>query len=301
MRSDLSVFRALIFLILAQGCTEKAPLSDAYGNFEAREVIVAAETSGRLLQFGVEEGQHLEAGQPVGLVDTLPLHLRKVQLQAAMVALRQKTQDAGPQIAVLEAQKRAIDREIQRTEALLQRNATAPKQLDDLKGQLEVIGQQILAAKSQERIANRGILAEIAPLEAQIRQLEDQINRCYLSNPISGTVLMKWSEASEIVTAGKPLYKIADLETMTLRAYFSGEQLPHIKIGQMVKILIDDTRDTNRTLSGRITWISAEAEFTPRTVQTKEQRVNLVYAVKIEVKNDGALKIGMPGEVVLGD
>jgi len=274
-------------------------LSDAYGNFEAREVVVATESGGRLLQLEVEEGAYLKAGQAVGLVDTVPLHLRRLHLRASLEALDQKMQDAGPQIAVLEAQKQVLEREIRRVEALVARDAATPKQLDDLKGQLEIVGQQILAAKGQERTANRGIRAEIGPLQAQIRQLDDQIARCYVSNPVSGTVLMKWSEPSEMVITGKPLYKIADLEVMTLRAYFSGEQVSQIKIGQTVNVLVDDTRQTNRILPGRITWISSEAEFTPRIVQTKEARVNLVYAVKIQVRNDGTLKIGMPGEVVL--
>ncbi len=299
MKRDVAAILAI--LILAQSCAKTAPLSDAYGNFEAREVIVAAESSGRLLQLEVEEGAYLKAGQVVGLVDTVPLHLRRLHLRASLEALYQKTQDARPQIAVLEAQKQVLEREIRRVELLITRNAATPKQLDDLKGQFQVVEQQMLAAKSQERIVNQGILAEVGPLQAQIRQVDDQIARCYLSNLVSGTVLMKWSEPSEMVITGKPLYKIADLETMTLRAFFSGEQLPHIKIGQIVSVLVDDTRDTNRTLPGQITWISSEAEFTPRIVQTKEARVNLVYAVKIQVKNDGTLKIGMPAEVELRD
>ena len=297
MKRDLSAILAI--LILAHGCTKTAPLSDAYGNFEAREVVVATESGGRLLQLEVEEGAYLKAGQAVGLVDTVPLHLRRLQLRASLEALDQKMQDAAPQIAVLEAQKQVLEREIRRVEALVARDAATPKQLDDLKGQLEIVGQQILAAKGQERTANRGIRAEIGPLQAQIRQLDDQIARCYVSNPVSGTVLMKWSEPSEMVITGKPLYKIADLEVMTLRAYFSGEQVSQIKIGQTVNVLVDNTRQTTRILSGQITWISSEAEFTPRIVQTKEVRVNLVYAVKIQVRNDGTLKIGMPGEVVL--
>lgn len=299
MKRDVALILAIF--ILAHSCKKTAPLSDAYGNFEAREVVVAAESSGKLLRLEVEEGAYLEVGQSVGLVDTVPLHLRRLQLRASLEALYQKTQDAGPQIAVLEAQKQVLEREIHRVEVLIARNAAATKQLDDLKGQFQIVEQQILVAKSQERTANRSILSEIGPLQAQIRQLDDQIARCYLSNPVSGTVLMKWSEQSEIVIAGKPLYKIADLETMTLRAFFSGEQLPHIKIGQMVNVLVDDTRETNRTLPGRIAWISNEAEFTPRIVQTKEARVNLVYATKIQVKNDGTLKIGMPAEVELRD
>lgn len=291
----------LLFLVFtAQSCKPDAEMADAYGNFEAREILVAAEVSGKLLDFTVDEGQFLEAGLQIGLIDTIPLHLRRMQLLASMGALRQKTQDAAPQIAVFEEQKRNLQREILRAEALLQSNAATPKQLDDLKGQLDVVQKQILAAKSQEQIANRGILSEQAPLEAQLRQIEDQIARCYLRNPASGTVLIKMAEPTEMAVAGKPLYKIADLRTMTLRAYFSGDQLPQIKIGQTVNIWIDQNKTTNQSLPGRITWISDQAEFTPKIVQTKEERVNLVYAVKIEVDNaSGMLKIGMPAEVTL--
>ncbi len=288
----------LAMALLVQSCAEKTPLSDAYGNFEAREVNVAAELTGKLLQLNIEEGQVLEAGQAVGLVDTLPLHLRRLQLLATIAAFQQKTQDATPQIAVLQAQEQNLSREILRTNALLQSQAAAPRQLDDLNAQLQIVHQQILAAKSQENTANRSILSEIAPLKAQVRQVEDQIARCYLRNPVPGTVLAKLAEATEVAVAGKPIYKIADLQQMTLRAYISGEQLPEIKIGQMVNVLIDESKDSNRTLNGRITWIADQAEFTPRTVQTKAERVNLVYAIKILVSNDGSIKIGMPGEVI---
>ncbi|MFZ4428005.1 MAG: HlyD family secretion protein [Saprospiraceae bacterium] len=289
---------SLALLLLAPGCTEPPALSDAYGNFEAREVIVAAELTGKLLQLNIAEGQHLEAGQAVGLIDTVPLDLRRLQLQSIIAATGQKTQDASAQIAVLEAQGQHLEREIRRTAALLERQAATPQQLDDLKDQREIVRRQILAAQSQENTANRSIRAEIAPLKAQIHQVEDQIARCYLKNPVSGTVLAKLAEGGEVAIAGKPLYKIADLRQMTLRAYVSGEQLPKIKIGQMVKVLIDESKDTNRALSGRLAWISDQAEFTPKTIQTKAARVNLVYAVKILVNNDGSLKIGMPGEVI---
>lgn len=292
----LYLLSALLWL---ESCTPEAPLADAYGNFETRDVLVSAEVSGRLMQFSAEEGQHLEAGALVALIDTVPFHLRRLQIQASMAALRQKTQDANPQISIFEEQRRNVQREITRTEALLKSNAAVPKQLDDLKGQLDVLDKQITAAKSQEKIANRAILAELGPLETQLRQIDDQIGRCYIYNPLSGTVLVKMSEASEMAAAGKPLYKIADLETMTLRAYFSGDQLPHIKIGQNVQVLIDEDSNTNRSMPGTIYWVAEQAEFTPKIVQTKNERVNLVYAVKIRVKNDGSLKIGMPGEVKL--
>ncbi|MBK7477268.1 MAG: HlyD family efflux transporter periplasmic adaptor subunit [Haliscomenobacter sp.] len=290
---------AIFLLALLPSCTPETPLADAYGNFEAREVVVSSEVTGKLLEFRVEEGVTLDSGLQIGLIDTVPYHLRRLQLLASLQALPQKKINADPQIDIYVQQRNNLLREIKRGEALAQSNAITPKQLDDLRGQLDVVNQQIASAKAQETISNRGILAELAPLEAQLKQVEDQISRCYLFNPIQGTVLQKMTESSEMAIAGKALYKIADLSVMTLRAYFSGDQLPHIKIGQTVKVLIDESKESNRELSGVITWISDQAEFTPKIVQTKEERVNLVYAVKIQVQNDGALKIGMPAEVNL--
>lgn len=294
-----SLLPAIFLLALLPSCTPETPLADAYGNFEAREVVVSSEVTGKLLEFRVEEGETLDSGLQVGLIDTVPYHLRRLQLLASLQALPQKKINADPQIDIYVQQRNNLLREIKRGEALAQSNAITPKQLDDLRGQLDVVNQQIASAKAQETISNRGILAELAPLEAQLKQVEDQISRCYLFNPIQGTVLQKMTESSEMAIAGKALYKIADLKTMTLRAYFSGDQLPHIKIGQTVKVLIDDSKESNRELPGVITWISDQAEFTPKIVQTKEERVNLVYAVKIQVQNDGAVKIGMPAEVNL--
>lgn len=294
-----SLLPAIFLLALLPSCTPETPLADAYGNFEAREVVVSSEVTGKLLEFRVEEGETLDSGLQVGLIDTVPYHLRRLQLLASLQALPQKKINADPQIDIYVQQRNNLLREIKRGEALAQSNAITPKQLDDLRGQLDVINQQMASAKAQETISNRGILAELAPLEAQLKQVEDQISRCYLFNPIQGTVLQKMTESSEMAIAGKALYKIADLNTMTLRAYFSGDQLPHIKIGQTVKVLIDDSKESNRELPGVITWISDQAEFTPKIVQTKEERVNLVYAVKIQVQNDGAVKIGMPAEVNL--
>jgi HlyD family secretion protein len=290
---------ATALLALLASCKPEAPLSDAYGNFEAREIMVAAEAGGRLLYFPVEEGLRLEAGALTALVDTVPLHLQRLHLQASMAALRQKTQDANPQISVFEEQRRSLLREIARIDALLKSNAATPKQRDDLSSQVEVLDKQIAAARSQEKTANRGILAELGPIEARLQQVEDQIARCYVYAPATGTVLAKMAEPSEITAPGKPLYQLADLDTMTLRAYFSGDQIPHLHLGQSVEVLIDEDQSSNRTLQGRISWVSDQAEFTPKTIQTKNERVNLVYAVKIRVKNDGSLKIGMPGEVRL--
>lgn len=293
---------SLFFLLLAvslTACRENGDTADAYGNFEAQEVIVSAEGNGELLRFDVEEGQKLPAGQPIGLIDTTQLHLKRQQLRASIQALTGKTQEVQPQIDVLMEQKQNLKREEKRLQALVADNAATQKQLDDIQGQIEVVEKQIAAARSQNNELNQSILAEIAPLQAQIDVVNDQIRRCYINNPIDGTVLLKLAEPHEIAAMGKPLYTIARMDELELRAYISGAQLPHIKLGQEVEVLIDEDEEANRSLTGTISWISDKAEFTPKTIQTKEERVNLVYAFKVKVKNDGSLKIGMPGEVVL--
>lgn len=293
-----SLFLLLPLLTLA-ACQNNNHLADAYGNFEAQEVIVSSESNGKLVYFAVEEGQQLESGQLIGIIDTVPLILRRKQLQAGIRAITGKTQESQPQVDVLLEQKRNLQREEKRLEALVADNAATPKQLDDIKGQVDVVDKQIAATRSQTSTLNRGILAEIAPLEAQIEQVDDQIQRCYIYNPIKGTVLLKLAEPSEMTAAGKPLYTVANLDELELRAYISGAQLPHLKIGQQLAVFIDETEETNRSLPGTVSWISDKAEFTPKTVQTKEERVNQVYAFKVRVKNDGSLKIGMPGEAML--
>lgn len=287
-----------LLLPFLSACKPETDGADAYGNFESREVIVSSEANGKLLRFDVEEGQELKAGVYIGLIDTIPLHLKRLQLLASLQTVKSKTQDARPQIQVYEEQRRNLLREEKRIKALIAENAAPSKQLDDIQGQLEVVNRQIEAISKQESIANRGILSETGPIQAQVHQLDDQIRRSYLYVPIDGTVTLKMAEASELVAAGKPLYKIADLKNMTLRAYISGDQLPNIKIGQKVRVQIDADAKSNRSLPGIISWISSQAEFTPKIVQTKEERVNLVYAIKIKVDNaDGSLKMGMPGEV----
>lgn len=294
---SLFLLSAALFLT---ACRENGGTSDAYGNFEAQEVVVSAEGSGQLLRFEVEEGRELKAGQPVGLIDTTQLHLKRQQLRASIQAVTGKTQEVQPQVDVLLEQKQNLLREEKRFKALIAANAATPKQLDDIQGQIEVVDKQIAAALSQNKTANRGILAEIAPLQAQIDLVGDQIRRCYINNPIDGTVLLKLAEPYEMAAMGKPLYTIARMDELELRAYISGDQLPLIQLGQEVEVLIDEDKENNRSLSGTVSWISGKAEFTPKTIQTKEERVNLVYAFKVKVKNDGSLKIGMPGEVVLG-
>jgi HlyD family secretion protein len=295
------VFFLIPILFLFSACKKEVKTSDAYGNFEAVSTIVSAEANGRLLFLKAEEGQTLKKGEPVALVDTTNLHLQKLQLQAMLNTVPQKLRDASPDIAVMEDQKRNLLREIDRVGKLLKDKAATPKQMDDLNGELLVVNQRIESAKNQTQIANRGILSEKEPIKAQIATLEEQIRKCYVYNPIDGIVLTKLAEPSEVVGFGSPFYKIANLDYLDLRAYVSGTQLQDIKIGQKVKVLIDASATTFEELPGEIIWIAENAEFTPKTIQTKEERVNLVYAFKIRVANDGKLKIGMPAEVLFKD
>jgi HlyD family secretion protein len=287
----------LISSLLLASCRQETPLADAYGNFEAREVIIAAENAGQIVSFDIEEGQTLEAGLPVAQIDTADLQLKRNQLRATINTIRRKLINVQPQLDILLQQQLNLDREIKRLENLVADNVAPQKQLDDLNGQRRVVLQQMAAAKQQNNEANQRILSEIEPLEAQIAQITHQIKRSTIINPVKGTVLLKLAEPFEMTSPGKPLYKIADLSEMTLRVFVSGSQLPEVKIGQPVNVLIDLDDHNNRSLPGTVSWISSKAEFTPRVVQTKEQRVNLVYAVKIKVRNDGSLKIGMPAEV----
>jgi len=290
----------LVFLALfLAACQNGEPLPDAYGNFEADEVLVSSEASGRLLSFELEEGISLEKGQLVGLVDTMQLHLQKAQLKARLRSLDQKLQDAEPDILVLQKQLDKLEVERRRFERLVANKAATPQKLDDIKGQISVVEQQMDAAREKVSLANRSILSEADPLRAQIDLLEDQLAKCRIYSPISGYVLLKLAEPAEVVTLGKPLFKIAKLDPLFLRAYFSGKQLPSLKLGQEVEVWVDDSTDGLRRIQGRVSWISDQAEFTPKTIQTREERVDLVYAVKIEVPNDGRLKVGMPAEVRL--
>jgi HlyD family secretion protein len=202
---------------------------------------------------------------------------------------------------VLEEQIRNLEREKNRVEKLLADDAATPKQLDDLSGQLDVLEQQIKTAREQARLANKALMSEKDPLGAQRRVLDDQIRKCYVYNPEPGTVLTKYAELHEVVRFGSPLYKLANLDYLTLRAYISGDQLGSLKIGQEVSVLVDAPGGEKRSLKGNISWVADEAEFTPKTIQTREERISLVYAVKVRVPNDGSLKIGMPGELWLAD
>ncbi len=270
---------------------------DATGTFESEEIIVSSEATGKLVMFQVEEGMQLKRNQIVGIVDTTQLHLKKKQLRASIKAVLTKQPDIETQLASIQKQIEIAETEQKRIENLVKSNAATTKQLDDINSQLEVLRKQYNAAKSSLTITKQGIQSETLPLIAQVEQIEDQIKKSYIINPIDGTVLTRYAKQDEITSIGKALYKIANLSDMTLRAYVSGDQLGEIKLGQKVKVFVDKGENEQKEMSGEIYWVSSKAEFTPKTIQTKDERENLVYAIKVRVMNDGYLKIGMYGEI----
>ncbi|HVZ26049.1 MAG TPA: HlyD family efflux transporter periplasmic adaptor subunit [Sediminibacterium sp.] len=292
-------------------CRSNDSQFDAQGNFETDETIVSSELPGRLTWFPIQEGAVLQAGDTVAKVDALPLDLQKQQVEASIRALGQKTADVGPavkllkdQLSVQETQLNNLRHEQARIERLLKQDAATGKQLDDINYQIEallrqmnVTRQQIAVQENTVQTQNRSILSEAPSLEKRVAQLDDQINRSVVRNPVAGTVLAKYAEQGEITAAGKALYKIADLSYLNLRAYLTGDQLAQVKLGQTLTVSTDDGKGGYHTYPGTITWISDKAEFTPKTIQTKDERANLVYAIKIRVKNDGLLMIGMYAEV----
>lgn len=308
---DKKIIGVFVILFLIS-CNRNGNKFDASGTFETDEVVVSAQATGQILSLNIEEGQTIPKDSIVGVIDPTDLALQKEQAQASILALNEKTSDVTPQVkmlqdqlAVQQAQLDNLLHERSRIENLLKDDAATKKQLDDInfqiesvKKQMDVTQQQINVQKTNVATQNRSILSEGKPLEKKVAQLNEQLQRTNIANPISGTVLTKYAEAGEVTSAGKALYKIADLSTLNLRAYVTGDQLPALKLGQQVTVLIDSGANDYRKLSGTITWISDKAEFTPKTIQTKEERANLVYAIKVKVKNDGYLKIGMYGEVV---
>jgi len=274
-------------------------------------VIVSAELPGKILRLVIEEGNSVAKDSVVGVLDAQNISLQKEQMEANIQALGEKTSDVTPQVKLLENQL-AVQRsklsnllhEKARIENLLKQDAATGKQLDDINSEIDVAEknidvtqQQINVQRNSVATQNRSILSESKPLQKRVAQLDDQLSKANIVNPVNGTVITKYAEAGEVTSAGKALYKIADLSTMTLRAYITGSQLSQLKLGQNVKVLVDDGADKYREMPGKVTWISDKAEFTPKTIQTKDERANLVYATKIKVKNDGYLKIGMYGEV----
>ncbi|MDX5585485.1 MAG: HlyD family efflux transporter periplasmic adaptor subunit [Aureibaculum sp.] len=270
--------------------------ADGYGNFEATEITVSAENNGKLLQFSAQEGDILKKDTFLGYIDTIPLALKREQLLVSKDVIASKSKGVLSQISVLNAQLKTANINHNRIENLIRDNAGTQKQLDDITGEINVIKQRIRSIEIQ----NAPVVNELKSIDIQIKQIDDQINKSKIINPINGTLLVKYTEPNEITSLGKPLYKIADLSTMKLRVYVSEKQLATIKIGQKVTVKIDDIQSM-KSYMGTISWIASEAEFTPKIIQTKEERVALVYAVKVDVVNDGSLKIGMPAEMWIKD
>lgn len=289
-------FQLLFFLT---ACNNNKVSFDASGSFEAEETIISSEATGTIKQFDVEEGQILLAGQAIGYIDSTQLYLKKKQLIAQVGAMLSKKPNISAQLAALQSQLTTAQKEKVRITNLVNGNATPQKQLDDINAQIDVIIKQIEAQKSSLDISTEGISKETVPVDVQIDQLNDQLEKCKIINPVKGTVLAKYAEANEMTTAGKPLYKIADLSNIILRAYITSNQLTQVKLNQKVKVLTDDGKGGYKETEGTVTWINDKAEFTPKTIQTKDERANLVYAIKVKVKNDGSYKIGMYGEVLL--
>lgn len=271
---------------------------DATGTFEAEEIIVSSESVGKLVRFDIEEGAELKQNQLVGIVDTVQPHLKKKQLEASVNAILSKLPDSEKQLAALEEQIKTSEIEKFRIENLVKSNAAAARQRDEINAQVEILKRQHEALKSSLSITKKGLYSETYALQIQIEQIQDQINKSIIKNPVDGIVLTRYAKQNEVTAAGKALYKIADMSVMTLRAYIGGDQLGQIKLGQKVKIYVDKDADTQKEMDGEVYWISPKAEFTPKTIMTKDERANLVYAIKIKVTNDGYLKIGMYGEVI---
>ncbi len=279
------------------GCGNGNGKFDATGTFESEEVIISSEATGKIVKLNFEEGSQLKQNEVAAIVDTVQLYLRKKQLEASVKAVLSKQPDVTIQLAALKEQIETAEIEKRRIENLVKANAATTKQQDDINSQLDVLNKQYAATKSSLTITKDGLERETFPLMAQIEQIQDQIERSIVKNPVDGTVLTRYAKQNEIVTTGKALYKIADLSEMTLRAYVNGDQLGQVKLGQKVKVYVDKGNGEQKEVSGEIYWIAAKAEFTPKTIQTKDERANLVYAIKVKVKNDGYLKIGMYGEV----
>lgn len=285
--------------LLFLSCNQAKTDTIASGTFEGVETIVSAEVTGRIKSLNLEEGQVLKAGDTIGYIDSTQLYLKKKQLLAQVNAVLGKKPDIPVQLATYQEQLKQAIREQQRLSHLVKADAATPKQLDDANAQVAIIRKQINAQESSLGISSSGLNKETLPLYSQIEQLNDQLSKSMLISELDGTVLTKYAEANEMAVAGKPLYKTADLSTLILRAYFTNNQLNNIKLGQIVKVLVDDDKGQYKTYKGRIEWISSKAEFTPKTIQTKDERANLVYATKIRIRNDGYLKIGMYAEVSL--
>ena len=297
MKKTLTYSSLLVLMLAVASCGKSSKAYDASGVFESTEVMVSAEGNGKIMSLNIQEGDQIEAGAVVGCIDTVQLYLSKMQLEATMKAVGSGRLNISRQIASLESQIAKQRQELTRFTKLEQAGASNRKQVEDIQAQLEVLERQLAAQKESLQNANNGVSGQSAALEAQILQLEDRIRKCVITSPVGGTVLAKYSEAGELAVQGRVLFKVADLDNIRLRAYITADQLTGLKLGQPVKVFADQGTSGRKEYASTLVWISDKAEFTPKTIQTRDERANLVYAVKIAVKNDGLIKLGMYGEV----
>lgn len=293
---SFTLFPVLFFLV---ACSSGTPEYDATGTFEATDVVVSAEASGKILCLDVEEGTVLKAGQEAGIIDTVQLYLKKLQLEAGVKSVEGQRPDILKQVAATKEQIVQAQRERDRVANLLRVGAANQKQLDDAESLLKVLRKQLAAQNSTLQNSDQSLTWQSSSVGIQVAQVEDQLKKCHIVAPLTGTVLAKYAEAGELAAPGTPLFKMADMEQIYLRAYVTSEQLSEVKLGRKVTVYADYGKDVRTAYPGVVTWISDSSEFTPKTILTKDERANLVYAVKVAVKNDGMLKIGMYGGVDL--
>jgi HlyD family secretion protein len=291
-------FIALACVLALGACNKDEQRSDASGMFEATETIVSSEASGKIMALAVDEGDQLKAGQVLGYVDSTQLHLQKLQLLQSRKAVLSGQPDIRTQLAALEDQLQNAITDKGRIENLVKGNVASQKQLDDANTRIAVLRSQIAAQQNALRTTSTTITEQGGTIGVQLQQVEDQLAKCRITSPVDGTVLATYSNPFEMTAVGRPLFKMADLTTVYLKAYITGDQFQQVKLGQAVQVLVDSGDGGSRSYSGVVDWISDQAEFTPKTIQTKNERANLVYAIKVKVKNDGLIKIGMYGEVV---
>ena len=287
----------LLIVLSFMSCKEKTNIYDASGSFEATETIIAAEATGKLIKFNIEEGQQLDSGQLIGFIDSAQLQLTRMQLMQSKKAILSGRPESKTQVEALRTELANAVMDRNRTAKLVEGGVASQKQLDDADAKIATLHSKIAAQESSLQTTTSSITEQGNTVDAQMNEINDQLKKCVIVNPVKGTVLSKYAEQYEMAVLGKPLYKIADISTIILRAYITGDQLHQVKLGQKVKVFTDDGNGKYKETEGIITWINDKSEFTPKTIQTKNERANLVYAIKVSVKNDGYLKIGMYGEL----
>ncbi len=294
---NTKAFTIIALIPALAACNGGKNTYDASGVFETTEVTVSAEGNGKIEWFKIEEGDKVNAGDTLGCIDTTQLHLTKVQLESNMKAIGSGKYDVTKQIASLKQQMSKQNRELERFTKLAAAGASGQKTVDDIEAQISVLEKQIAAQEEILQNANSGISGQTTALEAQILMIEDRIRKCVITSPLDGIILSKYAEAGELAGQGRALFKVADTENIKIRAYVTADQLTELKLGQEMKVYADLGKKGRKEYAGKLIWISDQAEFTPKTIQTRDERANLVYAVKIGVKNDGLIKLGMYGEV----